>query len=202
MIIQNAKLNLSDFTKSFLYILFGATNNSQAIDTYGKIKFKNYKFKIRENSGYSYYNGSSDNNNGYVTRDDYQPFIYSPSSGEIKRPVLIPNINNNINYDISAYLIRTDSTSSPDESMLNIFNKETIEGFEWSTAFNPSNIIMSIKNNSSNSAKVSEIYIVRDTPSIFGYDKFRMASGLITFSEITLPANSTTNLTIDSVEFT
>ncbi len=202
MIIQNAKLNLSDFTKSFLYILFGA--GYQRNINYDAIKFKNYKFKIKENSGYSYYNGSSNNNdnNNYVIPEDYQPFIYSPSSGEIKRPVLIPNINNNINYDISAYLIRTDSTSSPDESMLNIFNKKTIEGFEWSTAFNPSNIIISIKNNTSNSAKVSEIYIVRDTPSIFSSKKFRMASGLITFDEITLPANSTTNLTIDSVEFT
>ena len=201
MIIQNAKLNLSDFTKSFLYILFGTDDRQYISDS--TIKFKNYKFKIKENSGYSYYNGSSDNSNGYVNpEDDYQPFIYSPSSEEIKRPVLIPNINNNINYDISAYLIRTDSTSSPDESMLNIFNEKTIEGFEWSTAFNPSNIIISIKNNTSNSAKVSEIYIVRDTPSIFSSKKFRMASGLITFDEITLPANSTTNLTIDSVEFT
>lgn len=200
MIIQNAKLNLSDFTKSFLYILFGV-NNNQGFN-YDIIKFKNYKFKIKENSGYSYYNGSSNNYDGYVWPEDYQPFIYSPYSEEFKRPALIPNINNNINYDISAYLVRTDSTSSPDESMLNIFNEQTIEGFEWSTAFNPSNIITSIKNNTSNSAKVSGIYIVRDVPSIFSDTKFRMASGLITFDEITLPANSTTNLTIDSVEFT
>lgn len=199
MIIQNAKLNLSDFTKSFLYILFSA--NEQLRIDYDTIKFKNYKFKIKENSGYSYYNGDSDNYNNYVLYSDYKPFIYTYSWRD-ERPVLIPNINNNINYDISAYLIRTNSTSSPDESMLNIFNKETIEGFEWSTAFHPSNIIISIKNNTSNSAKVSEIYIVRDTPSIFSYNKFRMASGLITFGEITLPANSTTNLTIDSVEFT
>lgn len=199
MIIKNAKLNLSDFTKSFLYILFGV-NDSQYINY--DTKFKNYKFKIKENSGYSYYNGSNDNDYNYVRPKDYQPFIYSPSSEEIKRPALIPNINNSINYDISAYLVRTDSTSSPDESMLNIFNEQTIEGFEWSTAFNPVNIITSIKNNTSNSAKVSGIYIVRDTPSIFSDTKVRMASGLITFDEITLPANSTTNLTIDSVEFT
>lgn len=201
MIIQNAKLNLSDFMKSFLYILFGANDNQRLARS--TIKFKNYKFKIKENSGYSYYNGSFDNDNGYVMSEDYQPFIYSVSEDrDFKRPALIPNINNNINYDISAYLVRTDSTSSPDESMLNIFNEQTIEGFEWSTVFNPSNIITSIKNNTSNSAKVSGIYIVRDTPSIFSYSKFRMASGLITFDEITLPANSTTNLTIDSVEFT
>lgn len=200
MIIQNAKLNLSDFMKSFIYILFDADDHQRLNNS--TIKFKNYKFKIKENSGYSYYNGSNDNNNNYVKREDYQPFIYSPSSEEIKRPALIPNINNNINYDISAYLVRTDPTIEPSESMLNIFNEQTIEGFEWSTAFNPSNIITSIKNNTSNSAKVSGIYIVRDTPSIFSYSKFRMASGLITFDEITLPANSATNLTIESVEFT
>lgn len=201
MIIQNAKLNISDFMKSFICILFGA-DDEQGFDS-SKIKFKNYKFKIKENSGYSYYNGSNDNNYSYVSKSDYQPFIYSVSEdSDFKHPALIPNINNNINYDISAYLVRTDPTIEPSESMLNIFNEQTIEGFEWSTAFNPSNIITSIKNNTSNSAKVSEIYIVRDTPSIFSSEKFRMASGLITFDEITLPANSTSNLTIDSVEFT
>lgn len=201
MIIQNAKLNISDFMKSFICILFGADDYRSFSND--KIKFKNYKFKIKENSGYSYYNGSDDNNHGYVSKSDYQPFIYSVSEdSDFKRPALIPNINNNINYDISAYLVRTDPTIEPSESMLNIFNEQTIEGFEWSTAFNPSNIITSIKNNTSNSAKVSGIYIVRDTPSIFSYKQVRMASGLITFDEITLPANSTSNLTIDSVEFT